>query len=76
VFPDAAAWLNKGIIFQDLGDETEALDSFNRVLDLAPQDIEAWFRKGEVLQRTSHDRNHLPVSTGSLRLTEIMRKPG
>ena len=43
---DAEAWVNKGRDFQQFGKYTDALDAYNRAIEIDPNFAEAWEEKG------------------------------
>jgi Flp pilus assembly protein TadD len=42
-------WFNKGIALEDLGKYDEAIQAFDKALELDPQNAEAWSEKGYAL---------------------------
>ncbi len=46
---DAREWLNKGLILLDVGKFQEAIEYFDKALDIDPKCAEAWVGKGAVL---------------------------
>jgi CheY-like chemotaxis protein len=47
----AHAWNDRGLCFRELGDYDEALKSFIRAVELAPEDLEILFDLGETLEK-------------------------
>ena len=43
------AWFNRAIALKNHGKLQEALKSFNKVLEIDPNNAEAWFNKGDIL---------------------------
>jgi len=48
---DAEAWYNKGIILDDLDRLQEAIDCYDRALEINPMDASIWYKKGAALNK-------------------------
>lgn len=47
-------WMNKGIVLAQMGDFEEAIECFNKALQINPMDINVWYNKGVALKKTEH----------------------
>ncbi len=47
----AQEWVNQGIKQVEAGDNEAALSSFVKALELEPKNIDAWFKRGDTLQK-------------------------
>ncbi len=56
----AQEWVNQGIKQVEAGDNEAALSSFIKALELEPKNIDAWFRRGDTLQKL--DRTEEAIS--------------
>jgi tetratricopeptide (TPR) repeat protein len=54
----APAWLNKGIVFHEMGRHDEALRYYDRAINLDPKFADAWYSKASAL----HYLGNYPVS--------------
>ncbi len=43
---DAAAYYNRGIAYDDLGEYQKAIDDYTKAIELAPQDASAYYYRG------------------------------
>jgi tetratricopeptide (TPR) repeat protein len=48
---NVAAWLNRGIVLENLGRYSEAVDSYDKAIALQPGYAEAWYDRGVVLRK-------------------------
>jgi tetratricopeptide (TPR) repeat protein len=44
-------WVKKGNIFDSKGQYKEAIASYDKALQIDPEDADAWFDKGETLKK-------------------------
>lgn len=63
----AQEWFNQGIQQVEAGDNEAALSSFIKALELEPKNIDAWFRRGDTLQKL--DRTEEAISCHQSGLT-------
>jgi tetratricopeptide (TPR) repeat protein len=63
--------LNRGNILQELGELEPALDAYDRLTQLYPNDEEAWAAQGDVFVKMSRDDDALRAYTEALK-----RSPG
>jgi tetratricopeptide (TPR) repeat protein len=72
----AGALFQKAMTLRDLERFDEALVAFENVIDLLPDELDAWFGKGSVLQSMARTRRHSKHSGTFLIRTRITRKHG
>ena len=48
-----------------LGRHAEALDSYDKALAIAPKTAQAWFFRGDVLNKLGVSESYVPVSGGA-----------
>src|SRR5437879_10607831 len=61
--------LNRGNILQQLGELEPALDAYDRLSQLYPNDEEAWAAQGDVLVKMGRDDDALRAYTEALKLS-------
>ena len=57
-----------GHAFKDSGKYQKALQSFNKALELDPNNVEAWYNKGRVLEDIGKDQEALKCFNKALEL--------
>jgi tetratricopeptide (TPR) repeat protein len=65
---DSTAWHRKGIVLDNLGRYEEALQVYDKALELKPNDFDAWHRKGGTLDKLGRYEEALLAIDKALKL--------